>query len=56
MKQSKGGSGSAAISAITAEGAAIMGEADMFVDSEGSDLEYVPAYEDYASCSIGTLA
>ena len=56
VQQSKGGSGSAAISAITAEGAAIMGEADMFVDSEGSELEYVPAYEDFASCSIGTLA
>merc|ERR1711978_865049 len=56
VQQSKGGSGSAAISAITAEGAAIIGEADMFVDSEGSELEYVPAYEDFASCSIGTLA
>ena len=33
-----------------------MGEADMFVDSEGSELEYVPSYEDFASCSIGALA
>ena len=33
-----------------------MSEADMFVDSDGSELEYVPAYEDFASCSIGTLA
>ena len=33
-----------------------MGEADMFVDSDGSDLEYVPSYEDFASSSIGTLA
>merc|ERR1711923_406448 len=56
VQQSKGGSGSAAISAITAEGATIIGEADMFVDSEGSELEYVPAYEDFASSSIGTLA
>ena len=33
-----------------------MNEAYMFVDSDGSELEYVPAYEDFASCSIGTLA
>ena len=33
-----------------------MGEADMFVDSDGSDLEYVPSYDDFASSSIGTLA
>ena len=61
MRQSKEGPGSAAVSAITAEGAessgaAIIDEADMFVDSDGSDLEYVPAYEDFGSCSIGTLA
>ena len=31
-----------------------MDEADMFVDSDGSSLEYVPEYEDYGSCSIGT--
>merc|ERR1711978_254457 len=55
VQQSKGGSGSAAVSAITAKEDAITGEADMFVDSEGSELEYVPAYEDFASSSIGTL-
>ena len=31
-----------------------MDEADMFVDSDGSSLVYVPEYEDYGSCRIGT--
>ena len=32
-----------------------MGEADMYMDSDNSSLEYVPGveYEDYGSCSIG---
>ena len=36
----------------------IMDEADMFVDSDGSSLEYIATtdYEDFASSSIGGLA
>merc|ERR1712077_125454 len=60
VRKSKEGSGTAAVSAITTEGAdtsgaEVMGEADMYLDSDNSSLEYVPGveYGDYGSCSIG---